>query len=540
MKENEFAFAPCEIWLSKDLGDHWIQIKNSTIINKKYDAKPSYSVITCAENDAENAYVVCNNEEEKTADNKIIKWYGALKTNDEGASWHWVWKAGGGSGQYEVHDANDAVNLNDAWAHTAFGNEFIQLLDVGVCANNGNIAVVTDWYRTMKTIDGGKTWNEIYSIKNSNNTFTSNGMDVTTCYGVHFDPFDSNHIAVSYTDIGFQHSYNNGKSWMRSVNGVPNDWVNTCYWVIFDPAVKNKLWSVWSGMHDIPRGKMTRNPQWKNSSVAKGGVCISKDGGKLWKPVNDGMGMNSPTTSIVIDENSAINNRTLYITVYNKGVFKSTDDGKTWNLKNNGIDSNKCAFKITIAKNGNLFLIVSPTPVNKDGKKGKLIYSGAVYRSTDGAASWKKLKVTGDFLFPNGITADPSNPRRLYLSCWSKIYLSDLVGGDVTRNSSGDSLINIPGGIFMSDDSGDHWVSVFDKNQYVYDVTIDPYKVGRLYCNTFNNAAYISDDYGKSWQRIKGYDFHWGHRIIVDKNDHEKIYITTYGSGVWHGKPVTE
>ena len=56
--------------------------------------------------------------------------------------------------------------------------------------------------------------------------------------------------------------------------------------------------------------------------------------------------------------------------------------------------------------------------------------------------------------------------------------------------------------------------------------------LGRLYCNTFNRAAYRSDDYGKTWKKIKGYDFHWGHRVVVDNNDPENIYITTFGSSM--------
>ena len=183
-------------------------------------------------------------------------------------------------------------------------------------------AIVTDWYRTMKTMDGGKTWNQIYSNAQSDGTLQQNGMDVTTSYGVHFDPFDSNHIAISYTDIGYHHSYNRGKSWIRSVTGVPSEWVNTCYWVVFDPDVKNKLWSAWSGMHDLPRGKMTRNPKWKEK--ARGGICVSEDGGNTWKPSNEGMGFDSPTTCIMLDAKSKPGNRTLYASVYNKGVFKST------------------------------------------------------------------------------------------------------------------------------------------------------------------------------------------------------------------------
>jgi len=538
-KENAYAFTNSEIWTSEDLGLSWKPVTDATITNEKSGTKPCFTMLVCSENDAANAYVVTNKYEIKTG-LKTQDWYGALKTNDAGKSWNWVWKGGGGSGQYGVQDARDATNLQDAWAHNAFGGEFIQLLDVGVSPQNGNIAIVTDWYRTMKTMDGGKTWNEIYSISNPDGSFTSRGMDVTTTYGVHFDPFEKNHIAISFTDIGLHQSYDGGKSWSRSVQGVPNDWVNTCYWMVFDPDVKGKVWSVWSGMHDFPRGKMTRNPQWKNADYAKGGVCISIDGGKTWKPTIEGMGMDSPSTCIILDPESKPGNRTLYTCVYNKGIFKSTDDGKTWALKNTGIEENTCAFELTLASNGNLFLITSATPMHKNGKKGRDIYSGAVYRSKDGAESWTKLNVTNGILFPNGIDFDPENPDCIYLGCWSAISLADQIGGDVANSSGSNPVLDMPGGIFKSEDGGNTWKSIFDQRQYVYDVTVDPYHKGRLYCNTFNKTAWRSDNNGKTWNRLKGYDFHWGHRIIIDENDHEKVYITTFGSSVWHGIPEVE
>jgi photosystem II stability/assembly factor-like uncharacterized protein len=230
----------------------------------------------------------------------------------------------------------------------------------------------------------------------------------------------------------------------------------------------------------------------------------------------------------------------LYVSVYSKGVFKSTDDGKTWQLKNNGIENNTCAFELTLTGNGVLFLTVSATPMHKDGKKGTSFYSGAVYRSTDGAETWTKLHIADGLLFPNGIDYDRKNPDRIYLGCWSDIDLSDLVGGDVVRANGGNKSIDLTGGIFMSEDGGNSWKSIFDQNQYVYDVTVDPYHTGRIYCCTFNQAAWESDDYGKNWNKIKGYDFHWGHRIVVDQNDPEQIYITTFGSSVWHGTPGTE
>ncbi|HUQ64632.1 MAG TPA: hypothetical protein VM101_00655, partial [Flavitalea sp.] len=436
--EGEFGYS--EIWTSDDQGKSWNRITDPTIMNAASKINPSYSMIACAETDAAQAYAVCNRYEDKTS-TSLKYWYGALKTNDAGKSWQWTWKGGGGSGQYGVKDGIGVQNLTDAWAEKAFGGEYIRLMDVGVYPGDGNTAIVTDWYRTMKTTDGGKTWNQVYSHPGTDSSFASNGMDVTTTYGVHYDPFDKNHIAISYTDIGFHHSFNGGKSWTRSANGVPTEWINTCYWLVFDPEIKDKVWSVWSGMHDIPRGKMTRNPDWKQK--VKGGVCVSEDGGRTWKPSIGGMGANSAATCIVLDKKSPKNKRTLYATAYNKGVFKSTDDGRSWVLKNNGIDSNTAAFEITIADNGNLFLTVSPIPAHKNGKKSHDFYSGAVYKSTDGAETWKKLKVTDGLLFPNGIGIDPKDPERIYLGCWSDLSISDLVGGDVARTTGGNDTLHM-------------------------------------------------------------------------------------------------
>ena len=537
-KEIDEEFGYTELWTSSDQGVSWEKVKNATVNNDQARIQPSYSMVSCSEFDAQHAYLVTNRYLER-ANNKTVYWYGALKTEDAGKNWDWAWKGGGGSGQYGVKDGIGVSNLKDAWAEKAFGGEYIRLMDVGVSPSNGNVAIVTDWYRTMKTNDGGKTWREVYSETQPDGSFISRGMDVTTAYGVHFDPFDSNHLAISYTDIGYHHSFNRGKSWTRSMEGIPDAWQNTCYWIVFDPEIKNKVWSVWGNLHDFPRGKMTRSPSWKRR--ARGGVCVSLDGGRTWSVSNEGMTDNAATTSLVLDPESPAGNRTLYAAVYNKGVFKSSDDGKTWTLKNTGIDENTCAFEITRTSNGTLFLVVSPTPAHRDEKTGPEFFPGAVYKSTDKAETWTKLTISDNpVIFPNGIDYDPENPNRIYLGCWSSITLSDIVGGAVARSAGGNRTLDSEGGVFMSEDNGETWTSVFDTKQYVYDVTVDPYHQGRLYLNTFNQAAYLSDDYGKNWKKLKGYDFHWGQRAIVDRNDPDKIFLTTFGSSVWHGIPAVE
>ncbi|MDN5211788.1 hypothetical protein QQ020_06990 [Fulvivirgaceae bacterium BMA12] len=537
-QEDRPEFNYSQVWISRDLGKKWESVSDPLLNNRKFNIKPSFSRLASSEYDANHAYIVCNRYVEKKEDGTSAHWYGALKTSDAGEHWEWVWKGGGGSGKYGVKDGMGTANLSDSWVEEAFGGEYIRLIDVGVAPQDGQVAIVTDWYRTMKTVDGGKTWREVYSEMQPEGSFVSRGMDVTTAYGVHPDPFDENHLAISYTDIGYHHSFDGGRSWVRSVEGVPAGWRNTCYWLVFDPDVEHKLWSVWSNLHDFPRGKMTRNPKWKD--YGRGGVCVSIDGGKTWQVTNEGIGENAPSTSIVLDPNSEPNNRTLYVSVYNKGVFKSTDDGKTWTMKNNGIKEGTGAFELTIQEDGTLFLVVSATPAHRNGEKGREVNFGGVYKSIDGAETWTKLKVSDKALFPNGLDYDPRDPGRIYVACWSDVMLSDLVGRAVTEVTGGNEILDFDGGVFMSEDGGESWRQIFDQDQYVYDVTIDAHHEGRVYCNTFNKAAYRSDNYGKTWKKLKDYDFHWGHRVIVDQNDPGKVFLTTFGSSVWHGAPLAE
>jgi hypothetical protein len=66
-------------------------------------------------------------------------------------------------------------------------------------------------------------------------------------------------------------------------------------------------------------------------------------------------------------------------------------------------------------------------------------------------------------------------------------------------------------------------------------VTIDPRNSSILYATGFESSAWKSSDRGEHWSRIPGFNFKWGHRVIPDPADPEKVYITTFGGGVWHG-----
>jgi photosystem II stability/assembly factor-like uncharacterized protein len=92
--------------------------------------------------------------------------------------------------------------------------------------------------------------------------------------------------------------------------------------------------------------------------------------------------------------------------------------------------------------------------------------------------------------------------------------------------------------VYLSEDGGHTWEPLFTQSQHVYDLTIDPRNPDTLYICGFDAAAFRSTDRGQRWSRIQGYNFKWGHRVILDPADPSQTYITTYGGGLWHGPAV--
>jgi photosystem II stability/assembly factor-like uncharacterized protein len=268
-----------------------------------------------------------------------------------------------------------------------------------------------------------------------------------------------------------------------------------------------------SETHDLPRPKM-----WRARGVAnyKGGVCVSVDGGRTWKPSNQGMPETAPT-HILLDPSSPVGKRVLWVAAFGRGVYKSTDDGVTWSLKNNGIVQHEpFAWRLTRASDGSLFVIIARR--SEDGSIGTA-GDGALYKSTDGAESWKPVNLPAGTNGPNGLAIDPQDPQRMYLAAWARTTEAKIAGG----------------GIFLTTDGGNTWKTVLDRDQHIYDVTIDPHDANLLYAAGFESSAWRSSDRGEHWTRIPGYNFKWGHRVMPDPMDPSKIYISTFGGGVWHG-----
>ena len=502
------------IYRTSNGGRNWQRV-GIGLLNKKIDGAddPVFESIAVSYFHPENIYISYSDlhfHEDSVG-------FGVAKSWDNGNHWELSWNDSF-SPSSEHSKGVASSNRESAWVDERFGpawgeNPFY----IKVSDHDPDICYTTDWGRIFKTSNGGDTWQQVYTNQVSEDAWKSRGIQVTTGYMVAVDPFDSLVMFMAETDIGLMKSLDGGNSWASTTkdNGIPHRWDHNTYGIIFDKDIKGKMWAAMSGIHDIPRPKM-----WRNIDMADytGGVVVSKNGGNTWKSVSQDIG-ETAATHILLDPDSRANNRTLYVCGFGKGVFKSTDDGTSWRKKNTGIEGNSPAtWRITHRNDGELFLVVSRK--SEDGSIGN-DEDGALYRSSNGAESWEKMELPEGVNGPTSLLVDPNNPERLFLSAWGRY------GETEFSPDQG-------GGIYLSEDDGTSWKAILTRDQHIYDLTVD-IRNNVFYAAGFNSTAYRSEDNGMTWERIKGYNFKWGKTVIPDPATPDKVYIITFGGGVWHG-----
>ena len=492
------------MYVSADQGESWSQINNGILNSVAEGQFPAFRKgLGVCETLPETAYISFTSPE-NNSEGELEYIYSIYKTTNAGEEWNPVYRASSQGGYL-------SGNFEGSWMEQSFDPGWGGApIDLGVAPNNPDVCFAGDNGRGYKTLDGGKTWEQTYSHNQPDGSYANGGLNVTTCYGVHFDPFDEEHFFICYTDMGLFHTYNGGESWFHSLTNVPRQWQNTCYDLKFDPEVKDKVWAVWGNAHDLPRDKMFGSYGFDRYS---GGVTVSLDGGKSWQKSNNGMPENSVCTNVLVDPTTPADSRTLYVTVFDKGVYKSTDGGENWVKTNNGFGDNLFAWQVRRNSDGRLFTLFSR------GKRNDQTVDGAVYYSDDNAENWKKLSLPEGVNGPHDLLIDPENARQMYLSCWPR------------KTEDGDKN----GGVYKTTDGGKTWEQVFDERIRVNSAALEPENSDIVYINTFQNAAYRSEDAGKNWERIKGYRFKWGQRPVPDPNNPGMLFLTTYGGSVFYG-----
>jgi photosystem II stability/assembly factor-like uncharacterized protein len=441
-----------------------------------------------------------------------------FRSDDAGATWHYTF-----TGNPQEPEA--VRNVRAGWIAQESGWGWGgPPLGFSVCSGNAEVAMYTNAGELFITTDGGRSWYNGFchtadgSPEGKGNAWASSGLNVTTCWDVAFDPFRPGSIYISYTDIGFARSEDRGKSWALATEGSP--WPNTCYRVICDPAKEGVLYAAWSNQHDIPEWTSVDGPR------APGGVCISTDFAKTWRPISEGLPQ-VPCTSVALDPRSPPNARVLYAAMFGDGVYKSVDGGATWRKASEGLgqETNKDVYSVRLHPDGTLLCSVT-------GKRtgNEFATPSGLYRSRDGGATWQGISGSLDLRWAGDFDFDPNNSAVIYLTAAA---------------APGHSQ----GGIYKTTDGGATWRQLLgdgmpenkrlpaDLEGYVhaFSVTVDKTRPDRVFLGAVTHGVFVSQDAGESWTELTGIPFQACQRVMVDPTDAGTIWVTSFGGGVWKG-----
>ncbi len=269
------------------------------------------------------------------------------------------------------------------------------------------------------------------------------------------------------------------------------------------------------------------------------GVFKSTDAGKTWRHI--GLTETRQIGRIVVDPHDA--NR-VYVAalghVYKpnaeRGVFRSTDGGAHWKkiLASEKDPENVGAIDLALDPSdprvvyASLWATRRPpwsvyAPSNMPG--------GGLFKSTDGGDTWHPLTEglpTDGFVGKIGIAVAPSNPKRL----WAVV---DDLGAPVAKPYTAPPDPNAPkppGGVYLSDDAGDHWRRVNDETRlwgrgwYFEQLAVDPKNPDTAY--VINTATYRTTDAGKTFTPVKGApggdDYH---QLWINPNDPARMVLSS-------------
>jgi photosystem II stability/assembly factor-like uncharacterized protein len=300
-------------------------------------------------------------------------------------------------------------------------------------------------------------------------------------------------------------------------------------------------------------------------ATSSGGVWKTINKGVTFTPIFDGQGSYSigcvtldPTNASVVWVGSGENNNQRSVS-YGDGVYKSEDGGKTW--KNMGLKNSEHISEIIVhPTNPNIIYVGAYGPVwSEGGDRG-------VFKSTDGGVTWANVKSVSAYTGVNDLVMDPRNPEVLYAAfhqrirkvftyigggpesalykstdggtTWKKLE-GGLPGGELGRIGLAISPVNPDvlyavveakdgkGGIFRSADKGASWEkrnSFSTSGNYYQEVTCDPNDVNRIFIT--DTYYKVSSDGGKTVSNLGELNKHIdNHCIWIDPKDTEHLLV---------------
>jgi photosystem II stability/assembly factor-like uncharacterized protein len=319
-------------------------------------------------------------------------------------------------------------------------------------------------------------------------------------------------------------------------------------------------------------------------ATAAGGVWKTTNAGVTYQPLFDNEGSYSigcvtldPQNPNVVWVGSGENNNQRAVN-YGDGVYKSEDGGKSW--KNMGLKSSEHIGRIVVdPKNSNVVYVAAYGPLwSSGGERG-------IYKTTDGGKTWKNILSVSEHTGFNEIHMDPRDPNTLYATAhqrqrkvymyvgggpesalykstdggatWSKS-MRGLPGSDIGRIGLAVSPANPDvvyaiveaaegAGVYRSNDRGSSWEkqgSYSTSGNYYQRIFADPKNVDKIF--SMNVYLMVSLDAGKTFKILGEKSKHVDNHVIWINPTNTNHYIVGCDGGVyesfdaaanWHYKP---
>ena len=229
------------------------------------------------------------------------------------------------------------------------------------------------------------------------------------------------------------------------------------------------------------------------------------------------------------------------------GVYKSTDGGMTWKLM--GFKDGQMIGNIAIdPTNANVVFVAELGHAwDTKGERG-------LYKTTDGGATWKRVKYVSDKAGFVDVKIDPSNPNNIFAASWERIrgpyFLKSGGPGSALWHSTdgGNSWTEVKGGGFPSTEKGRMTFAFARSNPSVVYALVEADSLrGKDHAilapasdsvgekpkapvkQRLLSGLYRSDDGGKTWRWMNDQDtrpFYYS-RVDVDPQNPNRVYFSS-------------
>ncbi len=446
---------------------------------------------------------------------------GVLRSVDAGATWS----------DFNVSATKDS-DVWCGWSEKA--------TDFAVDPRNASRMIYVNDMEVYLTEDAGVNWSSISSEKSGTDAdgrtilwkAQGHGLDILCASSMAIAPHDPKILYVGYWDVQLWKSEDGGKTIRQLKNGLNFRRGAGVGAITIDPERPNTLF--------VATGGNERHRLFK-----------SLDGGDSFSLVGSqasGLPEEAQILSIVIDEKSPVDNRTVYAALSTRakdksakvGIFKSVDGGMSWVDGSGNLPlERKCVYDIKIDPRNSQVIYVAA------GCDPRFSFNpGYVAKSVDGGKNWTVLV---DGIRAQKLQIDPFDPDTIYAATIQFTSANGdkpfWVSRDAGTTWTGSGKVAFP----LPEQS--KWAGTSNEWRACA-LAVDPSRKGRLYLG-FNGSGwmdsdvgqgmFVSDDHGKTWSSFPVMEHglpRFSGNLQIDPHNPSRMYMLTGGNGMWRLGPA--